>query len=197
VSRVSFKRLGLIATDPDHADNREVASMARELMRRRRADVAGPAPRKLATVEVAYERIRAALADVEVPPGLDKGHPCLDRIAALKHQLGGAKAAAAAFWADLQAAGVAAGQREDEYPLQAILRAIGERDALAARVAELERDRAIASLDRTAVLRELDAAEESVAAAMAVMPAYDPRRDEHCSCGGSASSYDTCAVHGG
>jgi hypothetical protein len=162
VSRVSFKRLGLIATDPDHADNREVASMARELMRRRRADVAGPAPRKLATVEVAYERIRAALADVEVPPGLDKGHPCLDRIAALKHQLGGAKAAAAAFWADLQAAGVAAGQREDEYPLEAILCAIGERDVLATRVSKLE---AVA----VAVAGELDEADDAVAEAIADM----------------------------
>lgn len=25
---------------------------------------------------------------------------------------------------------------------------------------------------------------------------YDPRRDDHCSCGGSASSYDSCSVHG-
>lgn len=46
-----------------------------------------------------------------------------------------AELAAQTSWADVAQAGAAAGQTEDEYPLKAILRALGERDSLRAKLA--------------------------------------------------------------
>jgi hypothetical protein len=117
---------------------------------------------------VAYERIRAALADVEVPPGLDKGHPCLDRIAALKAEIRRLYAQAAALEkAGFEANSTLRAERDGLAARMAVMDQ--ERDALYARLAELEA-RSPGRAHAAAITSELDAAEESLGGALAVLP---------------------------
>jgi hypothetical protein len=148
VSRVGWKRLGDIASEARVAKLGEIASMAREVMKRRRAELATDTSKLRA--ENARLRAEAKKAGEE------------------RIQL---RLAAGAAHADLSRIGQLAGQRDDEYPLKAAERVIAERDALAARIDELDaRSLSAWRTHAAAITSELDAAEESVGDAMAVLP---------------------------